>query len=315
MPAGAFSGLHTKARFNATASACIEHTCAEDGTVQALAELVAGANEGQTVYTYDLNTGSRLGRIGKDSPNIGTYIFWACLGKCMEMDAEERSAAFLTMIKEPGKARTVTKTSAYVKVVLDVVSKICSHPLSKVQSSRSGMKQDAHGWNFFRAMFTNAQKGLFFDVKSKEVESVTVDGRTIVERYRPIGIQFKDLENATDYTPHEVGDMLGTYWMERCGIPGVLIDFVRSISYTRRKIYFEGWGPAFKDFGLSDENGRYILSSKGILMGDPMTKPVLHLNNAVNRKIASLSENPECLTKTFSNGMSMQKVFSDALTR
>jgi hypothetical protein len=59
----------------------------------------------------------------------GTVVFWHSLSKLLCISKEERSKLYLTVVKEPGKARTVTKSLILLRVVLDTISKICSKAL------------------------------------------------------------------------------------------------------------------------------------------------------------------------------------------
>lgn len=49
----------------------------------------------------------------------------------MQSDMNDLKKVFLTVVNEPGKARSVTKSHASLKIVLDQVSKICCSVLRK----------------------------------------------------------------------------------------------------------------------------------------------------------------------------------------
>jgi len=89
-------------------------------------------------------------------PTMGERILHRCIYVVIRMTREERTNAYLTVVKEPSKARSVTKGPACLKVILDFVNKICSEVLSKAfPSSTSGMTMSDHPWRLFNSFFTN----------------------------------------------------------------------------------------------------------------------------------------------------------------
>jgi hypothetical protein len=61
--------------------------------------------------------------------SLGETIFWAALDQCIATPLDKLRLAYLVVVKEPGKARSVTKSPACLKIVLDVVNKLCSDVL------------------------------------------------------------------------------------------------------------------------------------------------------------------------------------------
>jgi len=94
-----------------------------------------------------------------------------------------------------------------------------------------------------------------------------------------------DYSEATDFMSHEVADLIGSAWMQYCGIPTLLRSLVRKVAYTERKVFFMAKGP-LRNLGTVTDNKevRTAILRRGVLMGDPMTKPVLHLLNICVRK-------------------------------
>jgi len=131
LPDSYFSGLSTKGRVTITSSACLEKTRKEGGTIEAISDIMIYAKTGQLVSRYNLDTGAKIDRVSINDITIGEYVFWSCLNHIKNVSSEELRLAYLTIVKEPGKARSVTKASAYLKVILDFVNKICSEPLKK----------------------------------------------------------------------------------------------------------------------------------------------------------------------------------------
>jgi hypothetical protein len=196
--------------------------------------------------------------------------------------------AALVMISEPGKARTVTKASAALKVVLDLVNKLCSHPLGKIASSASGMNKSSHAWNTFRNGWTNEGKEFVFAEQNRST-TVRPDGTRLVEKtYRDLWLSSTDYSEATDKLRHEVALPIANYWMKKCGIPPILQMIVRGTCFVPRPIVFEAHGPmsAYGEEWTKDSpfrSPRFVMLRQGVLMGDPLTKVCLHLVNILVR--------------------------------
>jgi len=294
IPDHAFTGLHSKAAVNATTAACFEYKRSEYGTLQGLKDIIQGYELGVEVPTMDLETEKEGEWLKPDSCSLGTYIFWACLRICMSTDPDELSSVMVAVAEEPGKARTVTKGRTALKVVLDVVNHICSWPLGKgLESSESGMKASAHAWNVFKSFYKPENKGEFFRYMKDFPKEVAYGGNTYLDyEYKDIFSASTDYATATDYFHHEVAKVLSNKWMFKVGIPPVLRGLVNRVCFYPRKIYFSGSGPVEKIGSPCYEEGRETLRivrlTRGILMGDPLTKVMLHLLNA---SVRSLTEN------------------------
>lgn len=77
--------------------------------------------------------------------------------------------------------------------------------------------------------------------------------------------------------------------MSICGIPKFMKNLVLFIMTTPRICYFKNEG-VLKLIGqpTSTPGYRCVKISTGVLMGDPMTKPILHLLNIATREITKL---------------------------
>jgi hypothetical protein len=283
LPDHLFTGLATKARISVNTSACMEKTRQEGGTFSAIHDIVCAARYGRPIIIRDLETGSKLRDATIHSLTLGEYIFWACLEKVLTMGQEELLSSYLTIVKEPGKARSVTKSSAYLKIVLDLVNKLCSEPLKKgVESSSSGMSKSHHGWNFFKSFFRKDLEDTIFSTESIEEETFAYYSEE-TRVYRTVFASSTDYTNATDALQHDVAEILGTTWMTKCGIPQLLKGIVVKTCYRPRSIYFSAKG-ALREIGTPVGNDvNKVRLVKGVLMGDPLTKIVLHLVNACSR--------------------------------
>jgi len=299
-----FTGLDTKARVTLTISSCWEKTQEEGGTIQAISEIVHLGAIGKKVPKRDLFSGNIVGEVGYNSEDTGTYIFWACLDEVLRASPDEINMAALVMVSEPGKARTVTKATAALKVVLDVVNKICSWPLTKIESSSSGMAKASHAWNSFKKSFTTSGKDISFDPLREEIATGPSGERIKTTTYRDVFMSSTDYENATDAMNHEVASMISRYWMKRCGIPPILQMIVQRTCYRPRPIVFEARGPMAsygEPWGKESpfSNPHYVMLRKGVLMGDPLTKPVLHLVNILVRTVGMFYSEPSFQERIF----------------
>ncbi|QZE12030.1 MAG: RNA-dependent RNA polymerase [Sclerotinia sclerotiorum narnavirus 1] len=304
LPDQAFTGLLTKARITVTTSASWENTRAEGGTIEHISELVYPGSIGVKVPLRDLQTGRVTGYENLDTLNTGEYIFWKCLDIVLKTPPEDLKRAFVTVVKEPGKGRTVTKASAALKIVLDFVSRLCAEPMKKgIASSRSGMGKSHHGWNFFLSLMSLENKEDLFRVAQRD-EREFADYVERLDIYADLFVSSTDYKTATDYLHHDVARELGDAWMRKCGIPDILRGIVCMTCYTPRNIYFTGTGPLAKYGENADEFGqniRRIRLVRGVLMGDPLTKVVLHMVNICTRTIGVNMVKPEFLQFHFDN--------------
>jgi len=289
IPEVAVTGLATKSRVTVTSSACWEKTRAEGGTTEAIKELICAVGTMCQVPVRDLDTGKVESWVfPNEFDSVGELIFWVSLDRVLRTPPDLLKAAFLTVVKEPGKARSVTKARACLKIVLDLVSKICSEPLAKgIRSSQSGMTASNHGWNFFNSLTSGEEREETFKLLSREETPFEgyAERRDVFE---DLYVSSTDYKEATDKLEHHVAAGLGRAWMTKCGIPALLQGIVMETCYKPRKIYFKATG-LIADLGNpAPELGsdiHWITLRRGVLMGDPLTKPVLHLVNACNRHL------------------------------
>jgi hypothetical protein len=278
IPSVGFTGLATKASINVTTASCWEHNRKEYGTLAAINEIVSGAHMGITVPERDLNTLVEIGRVEYEPDQFGTYLFWACLDECMKLPIEELYSVSVVMVDEPGKSRAVTKGRACLKVILDVLNKICSSPLRHLKSSHSGMGKANHGWNFFNDLFQDPLEKISFDPETIEIkEELDNVFKSII--YKELWASSTDFTTATDYMNHNLARLVGTLWLQKLGIPkGLAAIALRCL--TSRYVHFKASGPLV-EFGepVSGEIRR-LKMVRGILMGDPLTKVILHIVNA-----------------------------------
>jgi len=284
VPDHVFTGLSTKARITITASACWEKTRQEGGSLQAISELMAEANNGYPAKVVSLYTGNFERYITLEKSEAGEYIFWRALEEVLSTAPEEISQVYVTVVKEPGKARTVTKGMICLKLVLDVINKIVSYPLSKVDTSKSGMGKDAHGWNLFNEFYQNSEESF---CKKSQTDTGLPSSFIREVVYEDIFAECTDFVTATDAMHHTVCKIIAIKWMVRCGIPPLLQKIVVKTCFSPRIVHFNGRG-IFSHIGepsLIDEHTRHVRLLRGMMMGDPFTKVILHFTNISIREI------------------------------
>jgi hypothetical protein len=214
LPQEAFTGLATKARVTVTTAASWENTRKTGGTAESIREILMGYGIESPVPVRDLDTGRITVLRAPDAfETVGEYIFWACLDTVLKTPLEDLKKVFLTVVKEPGKARSVTKGRACLKIVLDLVSKICAWPMKKgLRSSRSGMGQSHHGWNFFlRTMSEEMKEDLFHVIDREENTFGEYVERT--DTFEDFFVSSTDFKEATDQMKHEFASLAGNAWM------------------------------------------------------------------------------------------------------
>jgi hypothetical protein len=318
LPDSAFTGLATKARITVTTSSSWEKTRKEGGTIEAAREILASLPVGEQVPVRDLETGKiETYRSVEDFQSTGEVVFWLALDHVLRTPPDLLKQAFLTMVKEPGKARTVTKARACLKIVLDLVNKIVSVPLEKgIRSSTSGMGKANHGWNLFCRLMSDDLKDMVFSLDSREENAY----EGYVERtdtFKDLYTSSTDYAEATDQLRHNVAADLGGAWMRKCGIPKLLRALVSKTCFQPREVFFHATG-VMRDIGTArPESGLNIRSVRlvcGVLMGDPLTKVVLHLVNAVTRHVGSRLHDRD-FYDNFPNGATSFEAFKAGLRK
>lgn len=313
LPDHIFTGLATKGGVSVSNSATFEYSKVEFGTIQAIKDICQDRAYGIKALTICLETGNTLGTFGNERTE-GTYIFFRCLEEVLSMTPEERAQAAVVLVDEPGKTRTVTKGVACLKVVLDFVNKICSIPLEKgFESSHSGMKSSNHAWNFFKDFEKETLKEILFKVKSTKEEEYSGSTRVTLE-FEDVYMASTDYETATDYLSHGIAQAIAVPWMIKCGIPRILRNLVCEVAFNPRKIYFTGSLPYGK---IVDDDGptRVIYTKRGVLMGDPLTKVILHFVNIISRLLCRRIFDEDFHTRVFHSAQAFENFRSIILKR
>jgi hypothetical protein len=297
LPSAAVTGLATKARVTITSAACWEKTRKEGGTTERVKEMILSVDPMSQIPLRNLDTGRvEHWKFQEEFDSVGELIFWVSLDHVLRTPPLELRKAFLTVVKEPGKARSVTKARACLKIVLDLVSKLCSEPLAKgIRSSQSGMSASNHGWNLFNSLSSEPERNEVFSILNRE-ESVFEGYVERTDTFEDLFMSSTDYKEATDSLQHKVAMDLGVPWMTKCGIPKLLQGIVVETCYKPREIFFKATG-MMKDLGdpvpSMGADIRKVTLRQGVLMGDPLTKPVLHLVNVCDRHLQNRMLSPE----------------------
>jgi len=287
IPDHIFTGLDTKARVTVTGAACWEANRREGGTAQAVLDLMA-KYENMPIPIRDMDTGKIVSFKTKEQfESIGTAVFHACLDEVLHTSVEDLRKVHLTVVREPSKARVVTKGLAALKIVLDTVSKICSYPLKKgIKSSGSGMGKSHHGWNLFKDFSSEEMYNLLFtEDRDRRTEDTFNDHIDRVCRWQDLWFCSTDYQEATDRMVHAFARRIADKWMRKCGIPPLLQGIVLGVCFQPRTVYFTATGPLSKLGHAVDDQTRRCTLYRGVLMGDPLTKVILHFSNIVSRRI------------------------------
>jgi len=285
------TGLATAARVRVTSNACYEHAVKEGGTLEAVNNMVFLGKAGRGVWRLDLSTGERLDFRKFDDLTVGEYIFWRCLEEVLSLPPEDLRILRLVMVAEPGKARAVTMGLACLKIVLDVIHRLMAKPFAKAfPSSTSGMEKSNHGWNVFREFFNGPLSTLTFSVmdeKRYETRDTTV--RDIA--WHDVFCSSTDWNTATDVMRHDVASYLSERMMTKMGIPPLLRGIVHETCFKPRKLEFAARGGLEFVGDPASEGFRSIQVLRGVMMGDPLTKLLLHTWNMCTRRIAVMLSN------------------------
>jgi hypothetical protein len=177
------------------------------------------------------------------------------------------------------------------------------------------MLKESHGWNLFKKMLSSWKEELFIPQKVEE-EFVSPGTKIQTRTYKDVYVGSTDYVTATDFQRHDVSEIIGGLWMRKCGIPKILRGIVIACCYKPRKIEFYAEGILEKIGRRSEVDGvNFITTRRGVLMGDPLTKPVLHLINIAVRVLASSFFIKEKASKIFKNPEEVLEFYSQLDTK
>jgi hypothetical protein len=213
----------------------------------------------------NLDTGLNTGKIlTKDSP-IGERLFhWAC-GKFQDRSKvyqNNNMSCRISLVAELGKYRLITVSTLQHAVLLHPMSHMGLKVLEAFPSSESGIGAANHAWNFFKRLSHKNPSASFIFNESIETAVMSMD-----------------MSQATNYCdPYIAGAMLNRL-SESLGVP----------KWYRETMLFALTAP--RQVETLDRHGapiEHFYTKRGVLMGDPVTKVVLHLHHLIGRRIAGI---------------------------
>jgi hypothetical protein len=217
------------------------------------------------IAELSLETGQPTGKILTPDSPIGERLFhWAC-----GMFADRRNcytnnsmSCRISLVAELGKYRTITVSTLQHALLLHPFSHMGLKILEVIPSSQSGVGAANQAWNFFKRLsHKNPSASFIFD---ENIETSVLS---------------TDWESATDYCdPYIAGAMLNRLCVA-LGVP----------AWYRQTMLFALTAP--RQVETLDRNGAPIevfYTSRGVLMGDPVCKIVLHLHHLIGGRIAGL---------------------------
>jgi hypothetical protein len=210
----------------------------------------------------DLNTGQKSGKIlTVDDPQGERLFHWACgmftdRSRCYD---KNNMSCRISLVAELGKYRTITVSVLQHALLLHPFSHMGLKILEAFPSSESGIGAANHAWNFFKRLsHRNPSADFIFNEKIDTVVYST------------------DWQQSTDYCdPYVAGAMLNRL----CYLLGVP-------KWYRETMLFALTAP--RQVETLDRNGvpiEVFYTSRGVLMGDPVTKVILHLYHLIGRRI------------------------------
>ena len=154
------------------------------------------------------------------------------------------------------------------------------------------MTKSNHGWNVFKELYKEPLRDKVFQKEKSTVIPLRSGEEQVQIRFRDVWFSSTDYSTATDHFHPEVASEIGNRWMAKCGIPKVLQGIVNAVCFSPRVISFAATG-CLKEIGDPvDDSSNEITMVRGLLMGDPLTKPILHLQNIANRASIPLILDP-----------------------
>jgi len=209
-----------------------------------------------------LHTGQRTGKVLTSSDPTGERLFhWACglftdRRRCYDRN---NMSCRISLVAELGKYRTITVSTLQHAVLLHVISHIGLKLIEAFPSSESGVGAANHAWNFFKRI---SRKNPSADFLFKEKNPVVFS---------------TDWKNATDFCDHYIAHAMLNRFLDLIGVP----------KWYRETACFALFSP--RQVETLDRKRcpiDHFFTKRGVLMGDPVTKVVLHLYHLVGRRLA-----------------------------
>jgi len=220
--------------------------------------------ENPKIEEINLETGLPTGKVLDESNSaVGERLFnWSC-GQFRDRSAcygKNLMSMRISLVSELGKYRGITVTPIAHALLLHPVSHMGLEFLKAVPSSSSGIKAASHAWNFFKRLSDSNPAARFLFTGSQNVNIFSTDW-----------------SNATDYCDPYVSQIMLGRLLVKLGLPKWYRETVTFALMAPRQV-------EFKD--PEDKTLDYFVTQRGVMMGDPITKVVLHLFHLTARPMA-----------------------------
>jgi len=238
------------------------HPTNEGGKLEA-ARIVLQANP--EVPEVNLQDGSLTGRMltAENSAQGERLFHWSC-GKFRDRKTlydNNSMSCRISLVAELGKYRTITVSTLQHAVFLHPLSHMGLKILEAFPSSESGIGAANHSWNFFKRLSHKNPSASF--IFREDVETVVMS---------------TDWKNATDHCDHYIAGAMFNRLFSQLGLP----------TWYRQMAHFALCAP--RQVETLDRNGVPVdcfFTKRGVLMGDPVTKVILHLYHLVGRRMSN----------------------------
>jgi len=210
-----------------------------------------------------LHTGEPTGVILKEGPdNQGERLFHWAIGLFRNRSSvydRNCMSCRVSLVAELGKFRTITISHLSHAILLHPMSHLGLKVLEVFPSSESGIGAANHAWNVFKRL-SHKNPSAYFLFK-EEIRTA---------------VYSTDWEQATDYGDRYISGAILNRFLNLLGVP----------KWYREAIVFALTAP--RQVETLDKKGcpvDWFFTTRGILMGDPCTKVVLHLFHLVGRRL------------------------------
>jgi len=163
----------------------------------------------------------------------------------------------------PGKYRVATASALEHAALLHPLAHTMKVFVSELESTRSGMTAGNHLWEFYARI-----KGS--DVQVASTEDVPIE--------REQWFSSEDWEAASDSLKRETSALTLLTLGRRLGLPTAYLDLCAKVLTHPRIVALPK--------GLPEDIPKILVSTSGVLMGDPVTKIILQLSHNVCRLVA-----------------------------
>jgi len=216
------------------------------------------------IQEIDLETGHYTGKILPIlDNNQGERLFHWSLGRFKDRDKVydyNCMSCRISLVAELGKYRTITVSVLQHGLLLHPLSHIGLKLIEAMPSSESGIGAANHAWNFFKRLSHKNPSASF--IFNEDIQT---------------SVFSTDWETATDYCDPLIAGAMLNRLLVLLGVP----------KWYRETCLFALTAP--RQVELLDRDGVPIdrfFTKRGVLMGDPVTKVVLHLYHLVGNRIA-----------------------------